>query len=97
MNLVAWDEPLSLAEREELLDRLADAVARRGLQTPAVLALEMHRPLAFIASQGLIVAGPLLGGLLGIERVQRVSRLLREPGALDALLARIENARNGPA
>ncbi len=90
MSLALWDEPLAPEERETLLARIADAVTRRGLETPALLALEMHRPAAFLASQGLIVFGPLLGPLLGLERMQNVSRLLREPGAVDALIERIE-------
>jgi hypothetical protein len=89
--LPLWDEPLAPEEREALLERIAGAVAARGLETPAVMALEMHRPFAFVASQGLIFFGPLLGPLLGIERMQNVSRLLREPGAVEALIRRIED------
>lgn len=88
--MILTDEPLPAEEREHLLDDLAGAVARRGLQTPAILALEMHRPLAFTLSQGLIAFGPLFGPLLGIERMQRAARLLGEPGAVDALIRRIE-------
>ena len=89
-GIALWDEPLTPDERERLLDTAAEAVVRRGLQTPALFALEMHRPLGFIASQGLIVLGPLLGPLIGIERMQNAARLLREPDALDAIIARIE-------
>ena len=91
MSLALWDEPLTPEERETILSQVADAVAKWRLETPAVLALEVHRPVAFLASQGLIALGPLLGSLLGLERMQNVSRLLREPGAVDALIARIED------
>ena len=90
MSLALWDEPLTPEEREALVDRVAEAVVRRGLQTPAVFALEIHRPVSFVASQGLIVLGPLLGPLLGLERMQNASRLLREPDGIEALIRRIE-------
>ena len=91
MSVFLWDEPLSPAEREALMERVATEVARRGLETPTILFLEIHRPVAFLASQGMIVLGPMLGPLLGIERMQAVSRLLREPGAVDELITRIED------
>jgi len=85
------DDPLPAEERETILNGLAAAVARRGLQTPAILALEMHRPLAFTLSQGMVVFAPLFAPLLGLERMERAARLLQEPDAIDALVERIEN------
>lgn len=93
MSLGLWDEPLTPDEREALLNRIAGAVTRRGLETPAIFALEMNRPVTFLASQALIVLGPLLGPLLGLERMQNAARLLREPGAVEALIQRIEEGR----
>ncbi len=86
-----WEEPLSHEEREDILERFSDVVVRRGLQTPVIMALEMHRPLAFMASQGIIVATPLMGPLLGLERMQKAGRFLQEPGAVEALIRRIED------
>jgi hypothetical protein len=86
-----WEEPLSETEREALLERAAEQVVKRGLQAPVIMALEMHRPLAFIASQGIIFATPLVGPLLGLERMQTIGRFLQEPGAVEALIRRIED------
>jgi len=90
--MMQWDDPLPESEREQLLNDLANAVARRGLQTPALFALEIHRPLAFTLSQGMIVFGPLFAPLIGMERMERAARLLREPGIIDLLIERIEQA-----
>lgn len=95
MSVAQWDEPLAPQERDALLDRMADEVAKRGLTTPALFALEIHRPFAFMASQGLILGGGLLAPLLGLERVQNLSRLLREPGAVESLIQRIEERQSG--
>lgn len=95
-SIALWDEPLAPEEREKLLDDIARAVTRRGLETPALFALEMHRPFAFLASQGLIVSAPLLAPLLGLDRMQNAARLLREPDAVEALIQRItERGANG--
>jgi hypothetical protein len=94
--IALWDEPLPKAERDALIEGVADAVARRGLQTPALFALEIHRPVTFVASQALIVLGPLVGPLVGLDRMQNAARLLREPGVIDELIARIEATTRGP-
>ena len=86
-----WNEPLEAQEREDALETAADMVVRRGLSVPAILALEMHRPLAFVFSQGVIGATPLLGPLLGLQRMKTVSRLLAEPDGVEALIRRIED------
>lgn len=85
-----WDEPLPPDEREALIGRIIDFIARRGLQTPALIALEMHRPLGFVAAHAIMVGTPLVAPLLGLERLQGFARLIREPGAIDELIARIE-------
>ncbi len=89
-----WDEPLPAVERDALLGAAADAILRRGLAVPAVFALEMNRPLSFLASQSLIGLAPLLAPVLGIERMQRLARLLAEPGSVAELIRRLEEGRS---
>ena len=89
-SFLLWDEPLPAEERESLISKTVEVIARRGLQTPALLLLEMHKPLAFVASQGMVAGAPLLAPLIGLERMQAVGRLLATPGGIDELIARIE-------
>jgi hypothetical protein len=91
--IFAWDEPLPASERDALIARVAHEVTGRGLQTPVLLLLEIHRPAGFLMSQGLIVLGPILAGLVGLDRIQTLSRFLREPNAIDRLIAAIEETR----
>ena len=77
-------------ERDQILDRIARQVAGRRLEVPAVLALELHRPLTFLGSQALIVFTPLLAPAFGLENLQKVSTLLEDRGNLDRLIDRIE-------
>ncbi len=75
---------------------VAQAICDRGLAVPAVLFLEMHRPLAHLASQFLIVGTPFLAPLLGLERFAQLRRLLAEPECYAAFIAAVE-ARAGAA
>jgi len=74
------------------LDKLAQAIADRGLATPAVFFLELHRPLAFLSSQMMLVGSPILASLLGLERLERLRGVLADPQRYTALLDRIELA-----
>lgn len=91
MSTTVWNEPLSADEREELIERAATMVVKRGLSVPAIVALEMHRPIAFTLSQGIIALTPLFAPLIGLHRMQTLSRLLSEPGGIEALIRRIED------
>lgn len=86
------DEPLTATEREDLLTRMTEAVVKRGLQTPVLFFLEIHRPMGYIAAHGAIFAGPFLGPLLGIDRLNLLARFLAEPGSIDRLIKRLEEA-----
>jgi hypothetical protein len=84
------DSPLTPEESSRLIDRAARQVVGRGLSVPAILALEMHRPVAFTLGQGMIAATPLLGPLLGLERMSGISRVLCADGGVESLIRRIE-------
>jgi hypothetical protein len=84
-------EPLSEEETQKFLDDVATAVVKRRLETPAVLFLEMHKPLNYIASQGLIVAMPFLGPILGQDKIARFSRFLQTRDNVERLIQRIED------
>jgi aminoglycoside phosphotransferase len=72
------------------VERLARWLVDRGLATPAVLYLELHKPLAHLGSQALIAASPLVAPLLGLERTERWQNILAEPARYEALVQRIE-------
>ena len=53
-----WDEDLTLEETERLLDKAAHEIRKRRMEGPAILALEMHKPLAGIASHMMVATMP---------------------------------------
>jgi hypothetical protein len=84
------DQELSPEETDKVIESIARDVVRRRLETPAILFLESHKPLAFVASQALVVGTPILGSLLGVERISRYSSLLRSRDNIERLICRIE-------
>lgn len=84
-------------ERDRLLEQAAQTVTRRRMEMPAVLALEMHRPLTFLSSQALIVFTPLLAPAFGLENLQKLTRLLEDRANIDRLIERIEALANPEA
>lgn len=82
--------PLSDTQRDEIIDSIARKITGRRLEAPAVLFLEMHKPLSFIASQSILVAMPFISPLLGPEETANLSKLLKDRDNVERLISRIE-------
>ena len=74
---------------QELIDRVADFLVRRGLAAPAVMLLEVGRPLNFVGSQLLVFLGPFISLIFNPGELKRFTRLLAKRGAIDALVEAI--------
>ena len=83
-------EPLTEKERDEMIEQIAMNIHRRRLETPAILFLEMHKPLSFFASQTLIVTSPLIAPIVGFGRIAAASRLLESRDNVELLVRRLE-------
>jgi acyl-CoA reductase-like NAD-dependent aldehyde dehydrogenase len=88
-----WNAPVSPEEREQILRKIAAQVTKRGLQTPALWMLEIHKPLMPLGSQFAVAFSPLLGALMagGARDLQKITKLMQEPGNVDRLIELIEN------
>ena len=82
-------------QRDAIVDSIARKIVQRRLEMPVILLLETHKPLSFLASQGLLVAMPFLIPLIGPERIADFSKLLRKRENIDLLIQRIENMAAG--
>lgn len=90
--------PLEPDEAARIGRALAEKVVALGLVTPALLVLEMHRPLSRLAGQALVAATPVLAPVFGLSGVESFSRLLYHPGGIDLLADAIDemaNAKSG--
>lgn len=90
-RLDRWQEDeLTDEQRDAILERIARTIVQRGMAAPAVLFLELNKPLSFVASQSLIVLTPFLAPFVGIDNVHRYSRLLEKRDNVERLIERIE-------
>ena len=92
MNMQQSD-PFDEASPEELsamIDELARKVVSRRMETAAVLFLEMHKPLAFLAGQSIIVVSPFLVPIFGPDGVRRYQQVLGSRENVELLIRRIE-------
>lgn len=84
---------ITVRQQEELIDRLADWIARQGLVTPAMFLLEANKPFSFLGSQALWMLQPLLGPALGSDAITAYAQLLQDRTSVERLLERLESRR----
>ncbi len=73
-----------------LLTRLASKIVDRGMTIPAVFALEMMKPLAFIGSQALVFFGPIITTFIRSETYYEVTELLEDHKNVAFLIDELE-------
>lgn len=85
-----WGEELTEEETAALIEKAAQAIEKRGLNTPALLMLEMHKPLAFIGAQTAITFSPFIVPFLGFDGVNDYTRLFAKRENVERLLERLD-------
>jgi len=73
-----------------LLDELAGRIVQLHMAAPAILFLETGKPLAFLGSQALVFAEPMVRLFFTAPRYGDVTRLLEDRTNVEALIQRIE-------
>jgi hypothetical protein len=73
-----------------LLDRVADAVVKRGMTAPATVFLESLGPMNFLGSQALYFLTPIVEWAFNAKEVEQVARLLERRDTISRLIAIIE-------
>ena len=91
-----WQEDLTEVRRDELLDKAAYEIKKRKLELPALLMLELHKPLANASSQAAIVFSPFIVPFLGFEFMNDYSRLFSKQDNVERLLQRLEQKNSIP-
>ena len=85
-----WDAELSDEDRDALIEKMAQKIAQFGMFTPAILLLEMNKPIAFLTGQATVLASGMLAPLFGFENVQQFSRLCENRQNVEKLIQRVE-------
>lgn len=87
-----WSEELTPEQTEALLDKATLEFSKRGLQAPAILFFEMHKPLANVLGHASLAFSPFLVPILGYGAVNDYSRLLSKRENVEALIQRLEGS-----
>lgn len=86
---ILWTTPTD-EEIDATLDKLAKDIVDRGLQTPAILMLETHKPLAGFLRHASVVFAPLALPMVGFDRYTDLSRVMTRRENVESLIRRIE-------
>jgi hypothetical protein len=73
-----------------LLERVADAVVKRGMTTPATVFLESLGPMNFLGSQALYFLTPIVEWAFNVKEVEQVARLLERRDTISRLITIID-------
>ena len=85
-----WSTELTDEETEALVQKAATEIVRRKMQTPAILFLEMNKPLANVGANSALVLAPFAVPFFGFDFVNDYSRLFSKRENVELLLQRIE-------
>jgi len=75
-----------------LLERVADAVVKRGMTAPATIFLESLGPMNFLGSQALYFLAPIVEWVLNAKEIEHVARLLERRETIPHLITIIERS-----
>ena len=79
-----------IVDFEPLIERAAAWVADKGLATPVVFLLEMHKPVAPLGSMMMLGAMPFLGPFIGFGAIERFALFAEDRSNVEKLITRIE-------
>jgi hypothetical protein len=77
-------------QSEQLLEHLSQQIGRWRLTLPAIVFLQVTRPLSFIASQALLLCQPLISAFYDAPQIAGYADLLADRANVDRLVARLE-------
>ena len=84
-------DPGGPTERQQaVVERLCNEVVRRGLATPALMFLEMSRPLNFLGAQALHFLAPIVALLREGDAHVQLASFLERRDSIEYLCRRIE-------
>ncbi len=85
-----WGTEPTEEETVALLRKATAFIRGKRMEMPAVLALEMHKPLAGYAGNMAIAFAPFLGPVFGPDGYREYSRLLQNRHNVERLIRMIE-------
>ncbi|MCA9295638.1 MAG: hypothetical protein KC983_03955 [Phycisphaerales bacterium] len=81
-------------EQADLIDQICEVLARKHIATPAMVMLEVSRPLNYVGAQVMTAFGPVMWTILrkrGYAGYKALAAFLEHRGSVDYILQRIEH------
>ena len=82
---------------EQIIDRICREVVRRQMVVPALMLLEISRPLNYLGSQALHFFQPFASVLVDSRSWERFAVFLEQRGSVEFLIRRLEDLDAGEA
>ena len=76
--------------QKQVVDKVCRAVVRRQMTVPALMALELGRPLNFVVSQGIHFFRPIVSVVLDTAGIEAFAKFLEHRGSVEYLARRLE-------
>ncbi len=89
-----WEQPLTDEEKTSLVERVAKEIKKRHLETPAILFLEMHKPLANVAGHAAIAFSHFIMPFFGFKTVDEYSQFFSDRQNVEMLIQELEKERS---
>ncbi|MGI6365221.1 MAG: hypothetical protein ACOX2G_05710 [Bacillota bacterium] len=74
----------------QLTERIAQRINRHGLTIPAIMFLEMHKPLAGVGGALIQIAAPGLDWIFGEANTEDFANLIGDREQVERLISRLE-------
>ena len=83
-------QPTLSDQDKAFITRLAKRIQQSGFVTPAILFLEMTKPLALLGSHAMVFFGPIINSFIKTDGYYHAAELFEEPDTVEFLLSEIE-------
>ena len=88
-----WEQPLTEERKEKIIEKISTEVTKRKLETPTILFLEMHKPVANIAGHAAIAVSPFVMPFFGFENTDDYSQFFSKRENIEELIRSLEVGR----
>jgi len=97
-----WDIPKDPAndgrfsdeELDAFIETVAGGVVRRRMSVPAVIALELAKPVSFLGYSSMLAFGPILEMMFDPQKIEKPTCILADRERIESLLKAIEKLEN---
>ncbi|MBN8689669.1 MAG: hypothetical protein J0L72_02625 [Armatimonadetes bacterium] len=90
MSRELWKEELTEEEVVTLTTKIAHEITKRRLEVPAILALEMQKPVANVTAHFALATIGFVAPFIGFDLFNDLTRLLAKRDNIERLLTEIE-------